>query len=586
MYILRRLIFLSFNFRSSEDYMHEGIFKYDMCWQKRGSGRCYDSMSGVGTLMGNATGKVVEYGLRSKSCRVCETTDGEKVPHDCHRNWHDSSKSMEPDVAVEVVKNVQKKGVKVSTIVMDEDSTTLARLRSNVDINITKWSDLNHIKKHLGNSLYGLAKTHKQLTTSVIKTLQRWFGYAIAQNRGNTEGVRDAISQITPHAFGEHTNCGAWCLYEDDPENYRHKTLPKGEDLHGEKLKDALTSLFNIFAANANKLSPCASTKEVESFHNIMHSKAPKARHYSSSGSLKTRVDCAVAQKNIGHTYINEVNTSMEMSPGNIANRTAEKRDKRRKAMNSIENSKEFKKRRLDKKAKRKLDFSAENKREDITYQKNVGLQEHMGETSQPKKYVIGDNFTQIFFDLETASLSATSDILQIAAISGKESFQTYITPTGKISAQATSVHGLALVAGLLTCHGKPVQSLPLLQGLTSFLTWLRDIGQCILVAHNAKFDARFLCKNIRACGLMEEFQSVVLGFVDTLPLMRKLVPNLENYKQETLANSLLEISYDAHNAVADAAILQKLVQKVNVDNSKLKEYGFSLSWFIYKNNI
>ncbi|VDI58961.1 Hypothetical predicted protein [Mytilus galloprovincialis] len=44
--------------------------KYDMGWQKRGSGRKYDSKSGVGTLIGDQTGKVVGRGIRSSDCRV------------------------------------------------------------------------------------------------------------------------------------------------------------------------------------------------------------------------------------------------------------------------------------------------------------------------------------------------------------------------------------------------------------------------------------------------------------------------------------------------------------------------------------
>ena len=36
----------------------EGIFKYDMGWQKRGSGRSYDSKSG------NNTGKMCAFGVR------------------------------------------------------------------------------------------------------------------------------------------------------------------------------------------------------------------------------------------------------------------------------------------------------------------------------------------------------------------------------------------------------------------------------------------------------------------------------------------------------------------------------------------
>ena len=45
--------------------------KYDMGWQKRSSGKKYDSLSGVGVVIGAKSGKVLDYGVRCKDCRVC-----------------------------------------------------------------------------------------------------------------------------------------------------------------------------------------------------------------------------------------------------------------------------------------------------------------------------------------------------------------------------------------------------------------------------------------------------------------------------------------------------------------------------------
>jgi hypothetical protein len=77
--------------------------------------------------------------------------------------------------------------------------------------------------------------------------------------------------------------------------------------LIGIKLRHDLEAIFNDLANNAVKIAPCATTHENESFNNMMASKAPKARHYSSSRSLETRLDCAVAQKNCGHGYLHDV---------------------------------------------------------------------------------------------------------------------------------------------------------------------------------------------------------------------------------------------------------------------------------------
>lgn len=44
---------------------------YDMKWQKRSSGRRYDSMTGHGLLIGHHTQKVLAYVVKSKDCITC-----------------------------------------------------------------------------------------------------------------------------------------------------------------------------------------------------------------------------------------------------------------------------------------------------------------------------------------------------------------------------------------------------------------------------------------------------------------------------------------------------------------------------------
>lgn len=62
----------------------------DAGWQKRGSGRSFDSLSGHCSMIGSHTGKIIDYEVRSKSCRICENaTKAGRVPkdHDCRKNW-------------------------------------------------------------------------------------------------------------------------------------------------------------------------------------------------------------------------------------------------------------------------------------------------------------------------------------------------------------------------------------------------------------------------------------------------------------------------------------------------------------------
>ena len=151
------------------------------------------------------------------ACRTCDAAakkGNDKVKdHDCRVNWGGSSKGMESSVAVEMLNNIKDNSFQISTLIGDDDSTTMAMVRKQVEHSVEKWSDTNHAKKSLGSRLYKLQKQEKALTTPVIKYLQKCFAYALCQNKNDPSGVRDAIDSIVPHAFGEHDKCGSWCKF-------------------------------------------------------------------------------------------------------------------------------------------------------------------------------------------------------------------------------------------------------------------------------------------------------------------------------------------------------------------------------------
>lgn len=58
----------------------------DAGWQKRGSGRSFDSLSGHCSMIGSHTGKIIDYEVRPKSCRICENaTKAGRDPKDHDR---------------------------------------------------------------------------------------------------------------------------------------------------------------------------------------------------------------------------------------------------------------------------------------------------------------------------------------------------------------------------------------------------------------------------------------------------------------------------------------------------------------------
>uniref|UniRef100_A0ABM0LZJ0 Uncharacterized protein LOC102808737 n=1 Tax=Saccoglossus kowalevskii TaxID=10224 RepID=A0ABM0LZJ0_SACKO len=87
------------------------------------------------------------YAVRSKECKICENGDMNTRIHDCRKNWTGSSKAMEGDIAVEVVKTINKTSAKTVSLTMDDDTTTIHKLRTEINQDIEKRPDMNHTKK-------------------------------------------------------------------------------------------------------------------------------------------------------------------------------------------------------------------------------------------------------------------------------------------------------------------------------------------------------------------------------------------------------------------------------------------------------
>ncbi|XP_071168369.1 uncharacterized protein [Mytilus edulis] len=85
----------------------------DAGWQKRGSGRAYDSLTGHCSMIGSKSRKIIGYKWRSKTCRICEVASRKgKIPklHQCRKNFGGSAKAMEPDMVIDLVREARLKG--------------------------------------------------------------------------------------------------------------------------------------------------------------------------------------------------------------------------------------------------------------------------------------------------------------------------------------------------------------------------------------------------------------------------------------------------------------------------------------------
>ena len=199
----------------------------------------------------------------------------------------------------------------------------------------------------------------------------------------------------------------------------------------------------------------------------------------------------------------------------------------------------------------------------------------HCQDTGNHNDHV--DMFINILFT------GSDSDITHIAATNGDDSYDQYVLPNSRISPSTTCVSGLALSQDAFQMYknGEQVNTKDISEALPEFLQWLCKFSNPVLVAHGAKFDARILCTTILSQGCNSE--NPISGFVDTLSLLRKKLPGRISYKQVDLAKDLITVHYSAHDASADAQVLQKLVHAVGIPDAEFLDSSFSFQSFVQK---
>ena len=104
-----------------------------MGWQKRSSGRRYDSSSGHAFIVGGRKKGIIGMVLYSKACRKCDSTEkkGEEAEeHECPKNFKGSSKSMEASAILNMVEDAYyNRFFIIDVIVSDDDSMMRAVLK-------------------------------------------------------------------------------------------------------------------------------------------------------------------------------------------------------------------------------------------------------------------------------------------------------------------------------------------------------------------------------------------------------------------------------------------------------------------------
>lgn len=245
--------------------------------------------------------------------------------------------------------------------------------------------------------------------------------------------------------------------------------------------------------------------------------------------------------------------------------------------------SKAAKRRRIELKKIRECFRKKKKKSGGIKYQENCGIEVDQDDTNgivSTSGTVISNRIFDVdsltfpdvsvdckivYFDLETSGFLKTADILQIAATCNDISFSVYINPTQLIHQKASDATGLRNIKGELYYNNIKVNSIPLHDALLAFHQYLHTYcNPCILVAHNASFDASHLLLAIKNCLMLNDF-NFVAGYTDSLAILRRKIPDRKGegmFELSVLAKDLLNIysNDNFHEAMYDVIIFKKIV--------------------------
>jgi hypothetical protein len=180
--------------------------------------------------------------------------------------------------------------------------------------------------------------------------------------------------------------------------SYKHEDLPYGKDLQGEKLRLALSALFEEYTTNVvvAKLAPAENSQRNESLNNVIGSKNLKTRFYGGSESSDFRVACGVAQKNIGHDYVCKTLESINIQPGYHCKKHSITQDKKSVSDALRKSSCKYKRRRKQLGTKRLCKNALKEKKEGTSYETNIGLNLQVNSTLESQQVQVIDKLKVI----------------------------------------------------------------------------------------------------------------------------------------------------------------------------------------------
>ncbi|KAK5648190.1 hypothetical protein RI129_003082 [Pyrocoelia pectoralis] len=140
----------------------------DGSWAKRSyrGGGNYNSLSGVATIIGVKSGKVLYLGVKNRYCCVCQRAEnrGEvPVKHTCYKNWKLSSTAMEATIIAEgFCCSLEMHNLIYSKMIADGDSSCFKKIldsRPYETCVVQKIECTNHLLRNYSSKLREISQT-------------------------------------------------------------------------------------------------------------------------------------------------------------------------------------------------------------------------------------------------------------------------------------------------------------------------------------------------------------------------------------------------------------------------------------------
>jgi hypothetical protein len=283
------------------------VASFDARWPRRTRGM--NSLDGYGHALAARTGKVVDYTFRTKVGPL--------------KNWSASSKAMEPDMCVELVRrlNEDDTGVWVEGLCMDLDSSSRAHVREYAQTTGAReprtLHDHNHfIKAVKGHFITLKAKLKRRgvFGKDTQLRLAQQFALMFHQHRTEFKSVselRMALLQVLEHAFNRHASCAMYFKCPCVPGLKRQKRIRSSYNKEGEwldkrggpQLERVLRELVvSMIDKHGEGLLHMASTQGCEALNGLAVRMTPKGLCVAFGRAAPGRQAATVARFNDGAT--------------------------------------------------------------------------------------------------------------------------------------------------------------------------------------------------------------------------------------------------------------------------------------------